>query len=373
MSLSRASTPALIGLAALSLVLYGYVERAQRPVHARAYRKKTEAMRIMQRAEKTIAQVKRERGIAIDTPNDPDGTGVIGPQFTLITTDRGSQSAKLLAAHPNFAAAVTQMLLQAGVRKGDLIAVGMTGSLPGLNIAVLSSCKAIGCEPVVITSAGASMFGATDPELTWLDMETTLAQRGVMPFRSVAASVGGGGDVGRGLSPAGRQMLVDAIERNGVRLLDPPSVLEGVKQRVALYDSVAAARHKPIKAYVNVGGGVASLGGAQNGRLIPAGMSERLALRNYPNRGVINILGERHMPIVHLLNVKQLARTYGISTPAGDPVPAGKGLLFVKMQYNLVLVGIATLLLAGANVGVLRMDLRQKLLGRFRPERTTAA
>src|SRR5207237_4863091 len=138
---------------------------------------------------------------------------------------------------------------------------GVTGSLPGRNIAVLSACRAIGAEPIVITSAGSSMFGATDPELTWLDMERVLAGKGLWPYRSVAASLGGGGDVGRGLSPAGRQMLRQAIERNGVRFLDPPSLLEGVKQRVAIYDSVAAARHKPIRLYVNVGGGLASLGG----------------------------------------------------------------------------------------------------------------
>src|SRR2546425_9233591 len=165
----------------------------------------------MERAEHAIAARKRERGIPIDDRNGPEGYGIIGPQFTLITTDRGSQAAKVLAAHPNFAAAVTQMMLEAHVREGDLVAVGVTGSLPGLNLAVLASCRAIGAEPVVITSVGSSMFGATDPDLTWLDMESVLVQRGLWPYRSLAASPGGGGDVGRGLSPAGRQLIDDAI------------------------------------------------------------------------------------------------------------------------------------------------------------------
>jgi len=204
MSLSRASTPALLGLACFSLGLYGIAENSLTPVHAQAYKKKFEALRLMERAEGIIASIKGERGISIDKHNDPDGYGVIGPQFTLITTDRGSQASKVIAAHPNFAAAVTQMMLQGPVRSGDLVAVGMTGSLPGLNLAVLSACRAIGAEPVVITSVGSSMFGATDPELTWLDMEAALAERKLWPYRSVAASLGGGGDVGRGLSPAGR-------------------------------------------------------------------------------------------------------------------------------------------------------------------------
>lgn len=370
MSYQRASTGLLVALAGLSLVLYAVAERSVAPVHAVAYGKKLHAVSLMQRAERAVAAAKRQRGIAIDERNDPDGTGLIGPQFTLITTDRGVQAAKVLAAHPNFAAAVTQMMLQAHVRPGDLVAVGMTGSLPGLNFAVLAACKAIGAEPVVISSVGSSMFGATDPELTWLDMERIAAEKGLWGTRSVAASIGGGGDVGRGLSPAGRQILFDAIQRNGARLIDEPNLFEAVKERVAIYDSVAAARGKPIRLYVNVGGGVASLGGAQNARLIPAGLTFRLAARNYPNRGVLNVLAERRIPVLQLLEVERLARRFGILGASGDAtVRPGKGLLFIEYRYNLWIVGIVATALLLTFVLVLRLDIRRQLLGQPHPER----
>ena len=372
MSLSRASTPALAGLAVLSLTLYAFAERSLTPVHAEAFKKKVEAVRLMERAEKAIREEKAARDIAVDRKNDPEDYGVIGPQFTLITTDRGSQAAKSLAAHPNFAAAVTQMMLQGGVRAGDLVAVGMTGSLPGFNLAVLSACKAIGCEPVVITSLGASMFGATDPDLTWLDMESLLEGRHILPFHSLAASIGGGGDVGRGLSPAGRELLLGAIRRNNVRLLEPATVLEAVKQRVALYDSVATSQGKPIKLYVNVGGGVASLGGAQNGNLIPAGLTHRLAAKNYPNRGVINVLAERRIPVIHLLQVEKLARQFEIVDERAEPVKPGQGMLFIKYRYNLWMVAFAAVFLFVANLFVLRHDIRQQMLGRPHPEKRPA-
>lgn len=372
MSQKRATKAALVGLAAFSLLLYAFSERSLSPVHAEAYAKKLRAVALMQRAEKPIAERKRERGIAVDDRNDPEGYGIIGPQFTLITTDRGSQAAKVLAAHPNFAAAVTQMMLEAKVRKGDLVAIGMTGSIPGFNLAVLSACRAIGAEPVVITSVGSSMFGATDPDLTWLDMESLVMTHGLWSFRSIAASLGGGGDVGRGLSPAGRQLLVDAATRNGVRLLDPPNLLEAVRQRVAIYDSVAAARGKPIRLYINVGGGIASLGGAQNARLIPAGLTFRLAARNYPNHGVINVLSERRVPILHLLEVEKLARRLGISDAASGTPRPGKGLLFIKYRYNLWIVGLSALFVLLANIFVLRLDLRQQLLGQSHPERESS-
>jgi poly-gamma-glutamate system protein len=370
MSLSRASTAALAGLAALSLSLYAVAERSVRPVHAEAYRKKLAAARLMQRAEAILRDAKHAGGIGVDAHNDPEGTGVIGPQFTLITTDRGAQSAKALAAHPNFAAAVTQMMLQAGVREGDLVAIGVTGSLPGLNLAVLSAARVIGAEPLVITSAGASMFGATDPGFTWLDMEAALASRNLWPYRSVAASLGGGGDVARGLSPAGRELLRQAVRRNHVRLLEPPGLLEAVKERVAIYDSIAAARGKPIKLYVNVGGGLASLGGSQNGHLIPAGLTRRLAARNYPNRGVINLLNERGIPVLHLLHVEKLAREYGLTDGSMKPVGPGRGLLFIRYRYNVWMVAGAAILLLFANLVVLRHDVRQQLVGEPHPERT---
>ena len=373
MSLARAATPALVALAGLSLVVYAVAERSVAPVHAEAYRMKLAAVRLMQRGEHVILEAKRERGIVVDARNDPEGTGLIGPQFSLVTTDRGSQAAKALAAHPNFAAAATQMLLQGGVRAGDLVAVGMTGSLPGLNLAVLSACRAIGAEPILVTSVGASMFGANDPSLTWLDMEKVLAAKGLWPYRSLAASVGGGGDVGRGLSPAGRQLLLDAIERNGARLMDQPSVLDAVRARVALYDSVAAARGRPIRIYVNVGGGIASLGGAQNGRLIPPGLTRRLAARSYPNRGVINVLAERGVPVIHLLQVEKLARQYELADAGANPEKPGKGLLFIKYRYNLWIVSAAAALVLLANLFVLRLDLRHKLLGHPHPERTPIA
>jgi poly-gamma-glutamate system protein len=371
MSLASASTSALMGLAVLAMGSYAFVERSVVPVHAEAYRKKLAAVRLMERAEAEVRGAKLQRGIVIDTRNDPDTTGLLGPQFTLITTDRGVQPAKALAANPNFAAAITQMLLEAGVRDGDLVAAGMTGSLPGFNLAFFSACRAIGAEPISIVSLGASMFGATDPEFTWLEMEGVVAERRLWPFRSVAASLGGGGDVGRGLSPAGRQLLLNAIHRSDVVLLDDPNVFAAVQRRVAIYDSIAAARRKPIRVYVNVGGGVVSLGGAQNGRLIPAGLTRRLAARNYPNRGVINVFAERGMPVIHLLQVEKLAQEFGIADGSLSPARPGSGLLFIKYKYNLWLVAGAALLVLGSNLLVLRLDLRHKLLGLPHPERYT--
>jgi hypothetical protein len=119
---------------------------------------------------------------------------------------------------------------------------------------------------------------------------------------------------------------------------------------------------------------VASLGGTQNARLIPAGLTRRLAARNYPNRGVINVLAERRIPIIHLLEVEKLAGRLGIVDPTTGTTPQpGKGLLFVKYRYNLWIVGASAIVLFIANALVLRLDLRQRLMGQPHPERAPSA
>jgi len=162
--------------------------------------------------------------------------------------------------------------------------------------------------------------------------------------------------------------MLDAMQRHGVREIQTETLLDSVRQRVAIYEAVATEHKKPIKLYVNVGGGLASLGGTQNSRLIPAGLTLRLTARNYPNRGVINVFAERGTPILNLLEVERLARQFGITDSGGEPVEAGAGLVFIKYRYNLWIAGLSALLLLGANFFILRLDLRQQILGLPHPE-----
>ena len=68
---------------------------------------------------------------------------------------------------------------------------------------MLAAAEEMKLKPIVVTSVGASMWGANDPIFTWLDMEKLLNEKGLLHTRSLAASVGGSNDRGRGLSPRG--------------------------------------------------------------------------------------------------------------------------------------------------------------------------
>ncbi len=337
------STAALSILSVLALLAFIAVEQSKIDVKKEWYNEKLEAAQLSQKAEQVLKNHRVENSIFIDVVNDPNQTALIGQEFTLVTTDRGEIDAKLSTTNPNFAAVVVQLLKDAGVEAGDNVAVAMSGSFPGLNISVAAAIEILSLNPVTITSVGASNFGANDPNFTWLDMETVLYNSGLMRHRSVAASIGGGHGIGRGLSPGGRDLIQEAIPRNELIFINESYLENSIERRMEIYEKYS--KNKPIKAFINVGGGIASLGNTINGRLINPGLTKHLPTRNFPARGVIIQMGQNGIPIIHLLNINRLLKDFNLP---GSPVPLpdpGEGGIFIHKQYNVTITAIATAVL----------------------------
>jgi poly-gamma-glutamate system protein len=356
----------LVGLAMLAVVVFWVAERTATQVQQPRYRTKLKAAQTAQLAQEAIRSEVRRRGLSVDLRNDPWETGLIGEERTVITSDRGVISAKILATNPNFAAAFVELLHRAGVDKGERVAIGVTGSMPGWNIAILSACLAVGAEPVLITSLGASDWGANRPDLTWLDMEAVVREAGIWPYKSCAASMGGGGDNGRGLSPEGRALLRKAMERNGVPFLEAGTLEDNIRMRMDKYKELAPP--EGYAAYVNVGGGLASIGGAVNERLIPPGYSRRLPVANYSVRAVINRMSDLQVPVINLSEVMTMAKRFELPLLVGPEAPeVGEGSLYFKGQYDVTMTAVLTAVLALIVFGVIRLDLKHYLVRRPRP------
>lgn len=333
----------LIVLSSLSLLAFIAVENSKVDVKQQWYSEKLEASELSLEAANQIKNYRLEKGIFIDDVNDPNQTALIGQEYTMVTTDRGYIDAKLSTTNPNFAAIIVQLLKEAGLKEKDNVAVAMSGSFPGLNISVIAALETLGLKPIIITSVGASNFGANDPYFTWLDMENVLNNSKIFHNKSVAASIGGGADVGRGLSPEGRNLIERAIERNEVEFIHEKHLENSIAKRMEVYNKHSGGQ--PIKAYINVGGGIASLGNTINGKLISPGLTEYLPMRNFPVRGVIIEMGMQEIPIIHLLNINQLLAEYGLPV---NPVPLpepGVGEIFVQKKYSVVVTSIATVIL----------------------------
>lgn len=336
----RAKNNIVIGLiTVLSLLAFIVVENNKDDVKQEWYNEKIEAAKLSQKAAKVLKFYRLEKGVFVDATNDPHQTALIGQEYSLITTGRGDIEAKLASTNPNMAAVVVQLLKEAGVTENDVVAVAFTGSFPALNISVMAAMQTLKLKPIIITSVGSSNWGANDPYFTWLDMEDVLVKSNVFQHRSIAASIGGGVDIGRGLSPDGIDLILKSIERNNTPLIKESNLEKSINRRMEIYKE--HSKSLPIKAYINVGGGIASLGNAINGSLIPEGLTPFIPQKNFPVRGVMIQMGQEHIPVIHLLNIDKIISKYGLQSNETTQFEPGIGKIFVNKKYNILIISIA--------------------------------
>lgn len=348
-------------LSLLALLAFIAVENGKVDVKQKWYREKLAAAELSRLAANQLKNFRLENGVFIDAINDPNQTALIGQEFTMITTDRGDIDSKLSSTNPNFAAVIVQLLKDADLDDGDKVAIAFTGSFPALNISVMAAIETLKLDPIVITSVGASNFGANDPNFTWLDMEHVLYESNVFHHHSVAASIGGGQDIGRGLSPEGRNLIAEAIKRNNVDFIDEKHLENSISRRLEIYEK--HSKDKPIKAFINVGGGIASLGNTINGKLIKPGLTEYLPMQNFPVKGVIIEMGQKGIPILHLLNIRKLLAEYDLPySPVPLPAP-GDGGIFTQEKYSMLVTSIATIILVLVIILVYISERKQHQLG----------
>ncbi len=338
----------LIVLALFSAGLFYWAATSTVIVKARGYDLKISAAEKMTEAMTVLKEVRlgSEGVIMDDNPNDPNGTMLVGSGATPITTDRGNLDAKLTTLNPNFSAIIVDMLLAADVGQGDTIAMALTGSMPGANIAVLAACEVMDIYPVIITSVGASEWGATDPYFTWVDMESELVRGGVFKSSSIAASVGGGGDSGKGLSRNGRDLLWEAIYRNNLQLIQEKSLNASIARRMTLFNESLTLSN--YKVYINVGGGAASVGPRINARLVPPGLTSAASLRGGLSDCVLKRFVDSDIPVIHIHNIDELTSKYDLPF---SPIPTpniGDGQIFSRHTFNQVNSFIALILSLGS-------------------------
>jgi len=355
-------TSTLVALASLSLLCFIFSINMKTTDVSPSYEHKVIAAQLMKKAMIVLKETRMEHGIFIDIENDPNETGLVGSPFSLITTDEGDLDAKLTTLDPNFSAAIVDLMYQIDLQENDTVAILMTGSMPGANMAVLTSCKALGVHPLSITSIGASQWGANQVDFTWLDMESILFENELIPARSIAASIGGRNDMGRLLSPAGRKLITDNIAAHNMSLIKKEKLVNNITERMETFSTI-----QPIKNYeavINVGGGVASLGTSFNLKLLPPGVVNRADITAIARpggiEGVFAKFVKANVPGLHILNIKSLTEQFNMPF-APIPIPEiGSGSLYAKERYNLVIAAIC-LMVVGGSVFAVGLESKRKI------------
>jgi poly-gamma-glutamate system protein len=337
----------LYGLGFSSLLfLAAALVLAQKPLEVRG--EMLEASRRMQEAVRSVRDCRERKGVAIDPAADINRTGLIGLETSPITTSLGNLEAKRTTANPNFAGLVAFLLHQAGVRKGDAVAIGASSSFPALIVASLCAVEAMELRPLLVCSLGASQWGANHPDFNWLDILACLNGSGLLSAEPVALSLGGDGDVGKDMSPEGQALLRRAGRETGIPFLSEPDLEQNVRERLRIFESAAGERG--IQAFINVGGSYASLGTDSEILKVRPGLAAFPEIPPVERRGVIFEMAARRIPVIHLLYVKGLCDSFGLPwDPSPLPRP-GQGVLFERKEINplsfLILAGAYFLLIA---------------------------
>jgi poly-gamma-glutamate system protein len=168
--------------------------------------------------------------------------------------------------------------------------------------------------------------------------------------------------MGMSLSKKGRELILNAVERNKLILINTGNLQSNIKERIKIIDLFS--KEKPIKTFINIGGGIASLGTAKNGDKIPSGLSKNLRVNTIPDKsGVLYEMAKRNIPIINLTNLEKLMKDYGLPI---NPVPlpqAGEGELFYIYKYDMKIVLIVTISLLVAIAFFVYVDRKNHKLG----------
>ena len=344
---SLKSNRSLIILLLLAILLFYIAQTSYIKVRTDNYDAKLASAQLMKAAIDSLTAELHNRNIEIDPIDDPLQTGLIGIRLSSITTDRGLLSEKRAALNPNLAAIFVEELSKLKLMPGDYIAVGITGSNPAVNIALYSALQVMELNPKIIVALSSASYGANRPELTWLDIESILKEKGLFKFNSSYASLGGKEDLAIGLSDNGILALREAMSRNNVPLLIGSDLNDNIDIRMAAYEELLPSGER-YKAFVNIGTGIANVGSEPNANLIPEGINRSLAEHNYEKEGVMIKMAKNNVPVLHFRRILRWAKRYNLPTSFDTMPKVGEGKMFSSLIHNqtINIICLAILLIA---------------------------
>jgi len=308
------------------------------------YTEQIQAAQFMKSSLEAIKEERLKRNIPLDVGLDPNQTGIIGEEYTQLTTTLGNLEAKRTSSNPAFAALLVKYFKEANLKKGDVIAIGASGSFPALIMATLSAARVLELEPLLIYSIGSSEYGANIPEFTFVPMLDSLNKRNILPYHLLAISMGGYLDQAEGMFyPDSREIIEKIAQDSGAYFINLDNIEENIQYRMQLYKKTAG--EQPIKAFVNIGGATPNYGNTPVSITYPNGLViDGPKIPDHPERGLIFEYQNLGVPIIHLLNIRDLAVKNGLPI---DPMPLpeiGEGGVYRRIAYNKYIIILVILI-----------------------------
>ncbi len=302
---------AAVSIAVYILLIY-ILPSNKFPVTAESYT----ASQKMAEAISVIRNHLNENNKLINKKIDPNITGLIGTNQTELTTSLGHLEAKRTTTNPNFAGFIVHLLSEAGVHKGDRVAIGASASFPALMIASVCGVESMEAIPITILSMGASSYGANNPEFNLLHIYELLFQKKVFSHQPAAVSLGGEEDIGKNMNKQVKQNLTSQIRQSNIPFIFENNLRQSVKKRLYIYNRMAGP--EGISAFINCGGSLANLGTSSLILKLEPGLIQPTNIPEENKRGVLFEIASKGIPCIHLLYIKGLIQKYNLEW---DPVP----------------------------------------------------
>ena len=317
----------LTAAAALSIVLWFTLEQMlQRPTHPQ-FAEMLMAARSMQAASRVLRLEKEMRGLTPSAQADPNRTGMIGQEYTPITTTLGQLTAKRTATNPDFAAALIRQIAPLGLARGTPVVIVVSGSFVGGDVAAIIAIETLGLRPIVIASLSASMWGANEPEFNLIHMLAALRERNVIRARAIAAVLGGGGAIGGNMDADGVAALRGSAARDGVPIVESRPVSALIDALLARINTAAGDTRPGL--VINVGGALIGLGSCRESHELPPGLTRKAPPCNDGTPGLAMRLAAEGAPILHIINIRRLALEWGLPfDPTPLPIPGNNRAIY---------------------------------------------
>lgn len=250
---------------------------------------------------------------------DPGMSGLIGVEWSEFTTTLGPLAVKQASTDPIWAAHILRWFDKAGLVRGDKIMIFASASFPGFLVSALAASETRGLHVELAVSLGSSTWGANRMEAPWPLIELRLRSSGQLRTRSRYYTPGGSGETGANYSMDAMTLLEEASAAVGVPFLKPVDLNE-----VVLMKTEEIRKINP-KLLVLIGGAASMTGGSDD--ILPPGLTAPGTIIGM-GQGIARSALSGGIPILHLLNVRELSRQVGINSLFTNRIWHAVGIIF---------------------------------------------
>jgi len=276
-------------------------------------------------AQLHLSQWRQQNGTATPVEEDPWQCGMIGLEWSGVTTTLGDLASKRTACNPAWAVQFSRWFKELGLKPGDPVAIYSSSSFPGLLLNALAAAEEMQLELLLIVSLGASTWGANHPENLWPAQAVELRRGGYIRKRADYYTLGAGAELGHGLSAGGEVLLRQAAEDAGVELLMADNLEDMIALKSGMLDGIQPG------VFISIGGSQANLGVSEDVLKLQTGFVP-VSQASIAGDGVIGFAMQNDIPVIHMLNIKSICERAGIPY---DSAPRKRGPNQVSIGWSI--------------------------------------